>query len=104
MVMRTRFFSASLSSVTLHRLGRKRRLVRRLAWLTLLPVSTALPVSSQRRAMAAILLLNLKWKPEALFKRARKAATGRRHIRGWAFRVKAPPQTCGKLGIDESGE
>jgi hypothetical protein len=26
--------------------------VRRLAWLTLLPESTALPVSSQRRAMA----------------------------------------------------
>src|SRR5512145_3048604 len=54
MVSRTRFFSASLSSVTLHRLGRKRRLVRRLAWLTLLPVSTALPVSSQRRAMALL--------------------------------------------------
>src|SRR5512145_2756217 len=51
MVRRTRFFNASLASVTLHRLGRNRRLVLRLAWLTLLPESTALPVSSQRRAI-----------------------------------------------------
>src|SRR3989304_8189858 len=25
-----------------------------------------------------------------------------RDIRGWGLRVKAPPQTCAKLGIDES--
>jgi hypothetical protein len=36
------------------RLGRKRRRVLLLAWLTLLPVRTPLPVMPQRRAMAKI--------------------------------------------------
>ena len=43
--------SASEISVTLHRLGRNRRLVLRFEWLTLWPVCAALPVSSHRRDM-----------------------------------------------------
>src|SRR5690606_33086567 len=43
--------STSLRKVTAHRFGRNRRRVLLLAWLTLLPVWTVLPVSSQRRAM-----------------------------------------------------
>src|SRR5688500_12929206 len=46
---RTFWFSASEISVTLRRFGRKRRRVLLLAWLTLLPDITALPVSSQAR-------------------------------------------------------
>src|SRR5262245_50385082 len=42
-------FSASEVSVTLTRFGRKRRLVLLLAWLTLWPLWTALPVSSHSR-------------------------------------------------------
>src|SRR5579862_7934009 len=49
---RTRWPSASESIVVSCRLGRKRRRVLLLAWLTLLPVSTPLPVMLQRRAMA----------------------------------------------------
>src|SRR5690606_28477550 len=48
---RTFWFSASEISVTLTRLGRKRRRVLLLAWLTLLPDWTPLPVSSQARDM-----------------------------------------------------
>ena len=48
--------SASLISETLHRLGRKRRRDLLFAWLTLLPDITALPVSSQRRAMGNLIL------------------------------------------------
>src|SRR5262245_29009570 len=48
--------SASEISDTLSRLGRKRRRVRLSAWLTVLPVITPLPVSSQRRAIVGILL------------------------------------------------
>src|SRR3990170_804478 len=84
MVIRTRFFSASLSSVTLQRLGRKRRLVRRLAWLTLLPVSTALPVSSQRRAMSLILLSNCTEPGLALSDCLEKHCHRRREIYGYA--------------------
>ena len=43
--------SASLIRVTWLRLGRNRRRVLLFAWLTLLPVWTALPVNSQRRAI-----------------------------------------------------
>src|SRR5690606_2948754 len=52
--MRRRKFwpSASDISVTWTRLGRKRRRVLLLAWLTLLPVMTDLPVSSQARDMS----------------------------------------------------
>src|SRR5262249_20240684 len=48
---RTLRFSASEISVTLTRFGRKRRLVLLLAWLTLWPLCTALPVSSHSRDM-----------------------------------------------------
>src|ERR1039457_2298986 len=44
--------SASDSSEVSCRLGRKRRRVLLLAWLTLLPASTPLPVISQRRDMS----------------------------------------------------
>src|SRR5262245_5282379 len=50
-------FSASEISVTLTRFGRKRRLVLLLAWLTLLPVSTALPVSSHSRDILTYLIV-----------------------------------------------
>src|SRR5690606_26413682 len=53
--IRTRWPSASLISVTWHRLGRNRRFALLLAWLTLLPTSTALPVSSHRRDIAFVL-------------------------------------------------
>src|SRR5215207_7232954 len=43
--------SASEIIVTLHRLGRNRRLVLRFEWLTLWPVCAALPVKSHRRDM-----------------------------------------------------
>src|SRR6185369_8221683 len=46
---RTLRFSVSEISVTLTRFGRNLRLVLLLAWLTLLPRSTALPVSSHSR-------------------------------------------------------
>src|ERR1700694_3114628 len=46
---RTERPSVSDISVTLHRFGRKRRLVLRLEWLTLWPVCAVLPVKSQRR-------------------------------------------------------
>src|ERR1700724_4208782 len=46
---RTERPSVSDISVTLHRFGRKRRLVLRLEWLTLWPVCAVLPVNSQRR-------------------------------------------------------
>src|SRR5689334_15628886 len=44
--------SASEMKVTLHRFGRKRRLVLMLEWLTLWPTSGPLAVSSQRRDMS----------------------------------------------------
>ena len=44
--------SASEISVTLRRLGRNRRLVLMLEWLTLWPTWGPLPVNSQRRDMA----------------------------------------------------
>src|SRR6516165_12517974 len=44
--------SASDMNVTLHRFGRKRRLVLMLEWLTLWPTWGPLAVSSQRRDMA----------------------------------------------------
>src|SRR5438874_11496695 len=44
--------SASEMKVTLHRFGRKRRLVLILEWLTLWPTCGALAVSSQRRDIA----------------------------------------------------
>src|SRR6185503_11378175 len=47
--------STSEISDTLSRLGRKRRLVRLMAWLTLLPTITPLPVNSQRRAILKFL-------------------------------------------------
>src|ERR1700754_2452547 len=47
--------SASEMNVTLHRFGRKRRLVLMLEWLTLWPTSGPLAVSSQRRDMSKIL-------------------------------------------------
>src|SRR5277367_6129529 len=47
--------SASEMKVTLHRFGRKRRLVLMLEWLTLWPVRGPLAVSSQRRDMSKIL-------------------------------------------------
>src|SRR5262245_65053816 len=100
MVSRTRFLSASLSSVTLQRFGRKRRLVRRLAWLTLLPVSTALPVSSQRRAMILYPSLPIARNPAPRLGVVGSAnAVGGGHIRGRPFWVKAPPQTCAKLQL-----
>src|SRR6201994_2055914 len=49
--------SASEMKVTLHRFGRKRRLVLMLEWLTLWPTSGPLAVSSQRRDMSQILWL-----------------------------------------------
>src|ERR1051326_5203019 len=49
---RTERPSASEMSVTLHRLGRNRRLVLRFEWLTLWPTRAPLPVNSQRRAIA----------------------------------------------------
>ena len=49
---RTRCFSVSLISVTSLRFGKNRRRDLLFAWLTLLPVWTALPVNSQRLAMA----------------------------------------------------
>ena len=42
-------------SVTLQRFGRNFRFVLRFEWLTRWPLSTALPVSSQRRDIAIIL-------------------------------------------------
>src|ERR1700689_4652032 len=48
---RTEVPSASDSSELSCRLGRKRRRLLLLAWLTLLPLSTPLPVISQRRDM-----------------------------------------------------
>src|SRR5262249_19479508 len=47
----TERLSASEMKVTLHRLGRNRRLVLRFEWLTLWPVCAALPVKSHRRDM-----------------------------------------------------
>src|SRR5215510_12314599 len=44
--------SASDMTVTWRRLGRNRRLVLRLEWLTLCPTCAVLPVSSHRRDMA----------------------------------------------------
>jgi len=45
----------------------------------------------------------IAWKPEVLFKTLRKSlATGGGDIRGWVFRVKAPPQTSAKVVIDET--
>src|SRR5436190_8973480 len=49
---RTERPSASEIMVTLSRLGRNRRLVLRLEWLTLCPTSALLPVNSHRRDMA----------------------------------------------------
>src|SRR5580704_18541031 len=46
--------SASDNSVTLSRLGRNRRLVLRLEWLTRLPIWRIFPVSSQRHDMAVV--------------------------------------------------
>src|ERR1700733_9416141 len=51
---RTDFPSRSDISVTLSRLGRKRRLVLRFEWLTRWPICRVLPVSSQRHAMAIL--------------------------------------------------
>jgi hypothetical protein len=48
---RTERSSKSETSVTWTRLGKKRVRVLRLEWLTLLPDWTAIPVSSQRRAI-----------------------------------------------------
>src|SRR6185312_15293108 len=50
--------SSSDDSVTLHRLGRNRRLVLRFEWLTLWPTRAVLPVRSQRRDMVEILKLS----------------------------------------------
>src|ERR1700761_6051263 len=47
--------SASEMNVTLHRFGRKRRLVLMLEWLTLWPTRGPLAVSSQRRDIVIIL-------------------------------------------------
>src|SRR5262249_21688919 len=47
--------SASESIVTLSRLGRNRRLVLRLEWLTRCPIWRVLPVSSHRHAMVKVL-------------------------------------------------
>src|SRR5690606_16857965 len=57
--MRRRTFwpRASEISVTSHRFGRNRRRVLLLAWLTLLPVITALPVSSQARDISCTFVL-----------------------------------------------
>src|SRR6266702_6620549 len=49
---RTERPSASEINVTLRRLGRNRRLVLRLEWLTLCPTCAPLPVRSHRRDMA----------------------------------------------------
>ena len=102
MVRRTRFFNASLSSVTLHRLGRKRRFVRRLAWLTLLPVSTALPVSSQRRAIVVILVSKHPGSSERGRRSKRRALRkGGRDIRGPPETVKVVVSGPPNLRIDE---
>src|SRR5918993_1405678 len=53
---RTERLSVSETSVTLQRFGRNFRFVLRFEWLTRWPLSTALPVSSQRRDMGSILL------------------------------------------------
>src|SRR3990170_2753189 len=102
MVIRTRFFSASLSSVTLQRLGRKRRLVRRLAWLTLLPVSTALPVSSQRRAMALILLLKSRESRRCFSRVPEKRCNQRRRYTGMGLSGQGAATNLRQARIDES--
>src|SRR5262249_31362430 len=51
--------SASEISVTLSRLGRKRRLVLMFEWLTLCPTCARLPVSSHRRDIEKILFKRL---------------------------------------------
>ena len=51
---RTDRFNSSDWSVTLHRFGKNLRLVLRFEWLTLWPLWTAFPVSSQRRLMVLI--------------------------------------------------
>ncbi len=57
---RTERPSASDMSVTLSRLGKKRRLVLRFEWLTRCPIWRVLPVSSQRQAMAHQFLATLR--------------------------------------------
>src|SRR5690242_7013105 len=54
--------SASDSTDVFCRLGRKRRRVRLLAWLTLLPASTVLPVISQRRDIGGGTSCSTKWR------------------------------------------
>jgi hypothetical protein len=76
-----------------------------LAWLTLLPVSTALPVSSQRRAIASkILLAECAEASPACSILENKAGSGLagRDIRGWPPRVKRP--ALPNLRIDEFTE
>src|SRR3990170_1570108 len=101
-VIRTRFFSASLSSVTLQRFGRKRRLVRRLAWLTLLPVSTALPVSSQRRAIVLDPSLDMHGTRCGWQRVATSSATGGRTYTGTAVWGQGAATKLGQAPIDES--
>src|SRR5438552_9526428 len=55
--------------VTLHRFGRKRRLVLMLEWLTLWPTRGPLAVSSQRRDISNILFHPRSAKPPAYLKR-----------------------------------
>src|SRR5207302_817037 len=69
--------SVSDIKVTFNRLGRNRRLVLRLEWLTLCPTCAPLPVSSQRRDMAIPSSKTCRW--NKLRTGARPAA---RHPRG----------------------
>ena len=59
---RTERPSVSEIMVTLHRLGRNRRLVLRFEWLTLWPVCAILPVRSHRRDMGNPRLGGARWR------------------------------------------
>src|SRR5215831_15185800 len=80
---------ASDSSVVFCRLGRERRLVLLLAWLTLWPYCTPLPVMAQRRAMTRDPLC---WND--LVSAPPGPRRSRRFVRQWGRAVKglaAPP-------------
>src|SRR5262245_4268544 len=87
--------SVSEIIVTLHRFGRKRRLVLMLEWLTLWPTCTPLAVSSQRRDMAKIL--------DCIRRRTRRSpGSNSGPFEGTADGIRAPlptvkPRTCTKI-------
>src|SRR5208282_3337938 len=96
---RTARSSASDSTEVTWRLGRKRRLVLLLAWLTLLPTSTPLPVMLHRRDMGKSLDRKggdkPRGRPDFYGKRQDPSSRGARP--GQLRRIGGLRQACGRL-------